>query len=186
MLPYTSYKPELNRLAKGGQYVFDCELMGKDFTETMEQGRRQKDRDESNLVLNVFDAFPLRSWLTEDTGDYTARKLFLRSLFNKTKPDKVQHLDYQSCCQDDADVQLQHDICVMRGFEGVMLKADTPYEWSHKDRRSSNLRKLKRRDRFIRDIERDFRDIIIPSIALRSAEAVENSTVSGVSTVTAA
>ena len=44
----------------------------------------------------------------------------------------------------------------------------------------------KRRDRFIREVERDFRDIIIPSIALRSAEAVENSTVPGVSASTAA
>jgi hypothetical protein len=44
----------------------------------------------------------------------------------------------------------------------------------------------KRRDKFISDIERDFRDIIIPSIALGREEAVENSIVPDVSTVTAA
>jgi ATP-dependent DNA ligase len=146
---YDSYHEEVAELARGAQLVFDAELMARDFTETMEQGRRLSNRDESNLVLNVFDVVPFIGWLNEVTEVYTARKLILRSLFHTAKPDKVQHIDWLSRCSCDADVQLLHDICVTRGYEGVMLKKDAPYAWSPNGRRSSDLLKLKRRDRFV-------------------------------------
>jgi DNA ligase-1 len=145
---FDSYHKELLELARGNQLVFDAELMAGSFKETMQQGRRQNNRDESDLYLHTFDVVPLIGWITGVTEVYTARKLLLRSLFHTVEPNKVQFVDWKSSCECDADCQLLHDIFVKQGFEGAMLKADAPYLWSYKDRRSSDLLKLKRRDRF--------------------------------------
>jgi DNA ligase-1 len=148
ILPYTSYKGELIELSKGMQFVYDCELMGGDFTETMQQGRRQKNRDESNLILNLFDVIPLRAWLQEETAVYTARKLVLRSLFHDQKFERIKFVDWLGTCNDPEEAQFHHDLCLKRGFEGVMLKRDVPYQW----KRSSDLLKLKIRERFIAQV----------------------------------
>jgi len=143
-MQYDSYHDELVSLAGGRQLVFDGELMARDFKETMEQGRRQSGRDETNLRLHLFDVVPLINWLQGETEVYTARKLLLRSLFHEVELRKVKQVEWMARCNDDADCQLLHDICVTKLHEGVMLKKDAPYSW----KRSGDLLKLKRRERF--------------------------------------
>jgi len=142
-LAFDTFDEELLRLSAGRNYVFDGELMGESFEDTMRRGRRKSNRDESTLKFWIFDAIRLSEWVSNNpTRTFFERKANLNALFSNQNhyPDLKKLMPISgSWCPDEENLMHSMAFYLKEGYEGAMLKQDVPYE--HK--RSSNLLKAK-------------------------------------------
>jgi len=128
-------------------YVLDGELMGVGaFEDTMSQIRNGKKAGENakKLVFNIFDCVRADEWAAKQSRRVSDRKNDIVELFAPKGDGKVtphikvvpwKHVDNPS----DETVQQLHDMYVMQGYEGLMIKAEAGYEW----KRSNAVLKMK-------------------------------------------
>jgi DNA ligase-1 len=77
------FTDELLELAGDADVVFDGEMMGVDFDQTMTQARRKHNKDQSKLKYTIFDMVPLYEWkcLNEVGGaSFTSLSLYSKRL----------------------------------------------------------------------------------------------------------
>ena len=122
--------------------VLDAETMGKDWNESASVVMSKKtQRDDSNIIYNMFDAMPLEDWIAQKSSmTYTTRVSLVHSVVSAcgdSAPVKqVPHI----MAQNEQELKDYFAKCMDEGFEGVMLKTlDTPYVF----KRSDNILKLK-------------------------------------------
>jgi len=143
VLAFDSFDHELVRLAEGKPYVFDGELMGESFEDTMRRGRRKSNRDESTLKFYIFDAIRYEEWTSdEDTMPLYDRKQELIVMFHRQNAFpylKKLELVQGMWCRDQENAEAFMRKAIAEGYEGLMLKENTPYV----HRRSPHLLKMK-------------------------------------------
>jgi len=125
-------------IAGGEDYVFDGELMGTDFQHVMTQAKRKKEKDQSKMIHFIFDGMPLADWMNQKSQKYTHRKSILNSLFDHADAPKLE-LVKGRYVKTEEEVQEFFEECVAAGFEGIIIKQDTPYVF----KRSRDWLKLK-------------------------------------------
>lgn len=123
-------RAEVRRQRFDEDVVFDCELAGASWSETMSSIRRG---DASGLVLHVFDL--LQGNGCHETGSphpYTERRADLADFFCHAD-ETALHDALIGCvcsreCHSDADVQRTYGECLALGYEGAVVKrGDSTY-----------------------------------------------------------
>ena len=121
------------------EIVFDGELMGSDFTQTVSQFRKKTGADTSDHVYHIFDWMPYEDWISQKstlTCQETRERLEDMSLESQSRFLRVVKRDIVSPDK----VKTMHDIYVSQGYEGVMIKTlHTKYKFG----RGFNVTKLK-------------------------------------------
>lgn len=123
------------------EWVLDGEVTSATFQTLMTQVHRKKDADASDAVFNVFDAVPLKDFLS---GKYKKtqieRSKMVNSLLSVLLPesDIVRGLDYTEVDLDTDEgkdaLDAMRDEAARLGLEGVMVKdATAPYECKRTD-----------------------------------------------------
>ena len=132
--------------AKIDNIVLDGEGMAADWNESASVMMSKTQKDDSNLVYNVFDAMPLADWVAQECNiPYIERsKLVLEVVlacvdFTQNATPRVRQVPH-IMAQNESELKTYFKRCMDDGFEGVMLKTlDTPYKF----KRSDNIMKLK-------------------------------------------
>jgi len=126
---------ELLDLAGGYDVVFDGELMGLDFDNTMTQANRKKNRDLSQQYFHIFDVITKDQWEAKETDDYEERKNILHKLwregFDGETPESLIIVEDVVVKEQDE----MENLCssyLKAGFEGVILKQNKPYPFKGK------------------------------------------------------
>lgn len=121
------------------EIVFDGELMGSDFTQTVSQFRKKTGADTSDHFYHIFDWMPYEDWISQKstlTCQETRERLEDMSLESQSRFLRVVKRDIVSPDK----VKTMHDIYVSQGYEGVMIKTlHTKYKFG----RGFNVTKLK-------------------------------------------
>lgn len=141
--------PQIKAILEGmsvDDVVLDCEAMGKDWNESASVLMAKKThKDDSNIVLNVFDVMPLADWKAQECNiPYYKRNEIVVSVIDAIANDSKVHGRVQQVphimAKNEKELLAYFQECMDKGFEGVMLKTlDTPYKF----KRSSNILKLK-------------------------------------------
>jgi len=135
-------KAELEQ-ASYDDVVLDGEAMGKDWSESASVLMARKSKhDDSNIVYNVFDAMPLRSWVEQACPMTYKSRLDIVSMVIASLAAQSEHVKPVPHIVATSEDELKSYFakCMDAGFEGVMLKTvDTPYVF----KRSENILKLK-------------------------------------------
>jgi ATP-dependent DNA ligase len=118
--------------------VLDAEALGSDWSESASVVMsRKRAKDDSNMVLHVFDVVPLDLWNTRGrTRSFTDRRNFLEKVFITGLPDGTRciRLTPSIIAQEDGDILSYYQKCLSEGFEGVMVKRpEAPYAWKRND-----------------------------------------------------
>lgn len=138
--------PKIKASLEAGMYddvVLDGEAMAKDWNESASVVMSKTQKDDSNLVYNVFDAMPLADWVAQKTNMPYHERVRLVS----DTVDAIQNVRLSPVRQvphivarDEAELKAYFAKCMDEGYEGVMLKKDdASYRW----KRSDNILKLK-------------------------------------------
>jgi DNA ligase-1 len=148
--------PLIREALEGAPYddiVLDAECMGRDWNESASvvmSGRtadKSKQKNDSNMVLNVFDAMSFNEWVTQtSTLSYAERTELVATVVRAVWSSHSQK-DNAPVCQvahitvhNETELKVYFAKCMNDGYEGVMIKRmDTTYEWD----RSKNILKLK-------------------------------------------
>lgn len=109
--------------------VFDGELMGESFKETMEQARR-KDGSFDKGVFYVFDAMPLEDFKKlkqkkRPMVSYEARRKALADVYRYVKGQAGIELPPSYYCRNEAEVMHFYQSVRDRGLEGLIIKNPT-------------------------------------------------------------
>lgn len=126
--------------------VLDGEGMAADWSQSssiMMSGRgsdKDRKKDDSDLVYNVFDAIMLKEWLTQEgVMGYGNRVGIVAQVVERVNSPCVCRVPHV-LAQDEKQLLEFFQKCMDEGYEGVMLKTlGAPYVW----KRSDNIRKLK-------------------------------------------
>lgn len=136
--------PKIREALERAQYdnvVLDGEAMGKDWNESASVVMARKtQRDDSNMIYNIFDAMELRDWVAQECDyAYSMRVDLVKTVVASAKSPCIQQVPHINAT-DEAEVKAYFAKCMDEGFEGVMLKTmNTPYVF----KRSENILKLK-------------------------------------------
>lgn len=100
----------------------------------------KKQKDDTNLIFNVFDCVIADNWVTqEDNVPYEERLVLASTVVESIASDKVTTVAH-IVAKDETELKAYFKKCMDEGFEGVMLKTITsPYLF----KRSANILKLK-------------------------------------------
>jgi DNA ligase-1 len=133
---------ELHQVAGIEGYVLDGEVMGSGtFEETVSAAKNVAASGGAcvDLVYNVFDCVRIDEWKSRETRKLSERKADLVALLPKDMPHVkvVPWVDRSNA--DFPTIKKHHDEFRAKGYEGIMLKLDAPYEF----KRSKVLLKLK-------------------------------------------
>ena len=142
---------DIESLAASGKLpkniVFDGELMGSDFTQTVSQFRKKTGADTSQHFYHIFDWMPYEDWVNQApslTCQDTREQLEDMSLESQSRFLRIVSRDIVSPDK----IKAMHDNYVAQGYEGVMIKTlNTKYKFG----RGFNVTKLK--DFFDSDLE---------------------------------
>ena len=124
--------------------VFDGELMGESFKETMEQARK-KDGSFDNGTFYVFDAMTLEQFQAlkrtkRDKTPYKARRKMLADVYRYVKGSAGIELPPSYFCRNEDEVMSFYQSVRDRGLEGLIIKnPDGPYH----PRRNRDWMKIK-------------------------------------------
>lgn len=138
---------DIRELSQGDDFVFDGELMGQDFQQLMTQAKRKKNKNQRDLKYWIFDGMPLADWESRKTKRYLERKdellrrLGVRSVALELTHEELPSIGIIQGWPITHEKQLfdVFEKFVDAGFEGAVLKQDTPYDF----KRSKNWLKLK-------------------------------------------
>jgi len=97
-------------------------------------------KDDSNLIYNIFDAMPLDHWIIQESAmTYFTRCQIVEKIVGQVASKHVQQVPH-IMAKNEEELKAFFSKCMDEHFEGVMLKSlTTPYEWD----RSKNILKLK-------------------------------------------
>jgi ATP-dependent DNA ligase len=122
--------------------VLDGEAMGKDWNESASVLMAKKtQRDDSNIVYNIFDALKLEDWVNQENNEPYAARVQRSADVVKSLPagSPVRQVPGNNA-KNEEELKAFFAQCMNDGFEGIMLKRmDTPYKF----KRSDNILKLK-------------------------------------------
>jgi DNA ligase-1 len=132
--------------AKFDNVVLDGEGMAADWNESASVMMSKTQKDDSNLVYNVFDAMPLTDWADQKCElPYIERCKLVNEVvlacvdFTQNATPRVRQVQH-IMAQNECELKAYFARCMDDGYEGVMLKTlDTPYKF----KRSKNILKLK-------------------------------------------
>jgi len=136
--------PKIKAALEAADYdnlVLDGEAMAKDWNESASVVMSKTQKDDSNLVYNVFDAMTTVQWQAQECEtSYVERTDIVRKVVakcgNEAPVRQVPHV----MAKDEKELKAYFSKCMDEGFEGIMLKTlNTPYVF----KRSENLLKLK-------------------------------------------
>lgn len=122
-------------------FVLDGESMGKDWNESASiLGSKVNEKNDENIVFNVFDAMPAKSWFEQSSClTLTSRLSYLHSLVQAIASDNIRPISGLSI-NNDNELSHEYSKCLSQGFEGVMIKIENgKYEF----KRTKNVQKLK-------------------------------------------
>lgn len=137
--------PKIKAALESASYddvVLDGEAMGKDWNESASVLMAKKtQRDDSNIVYNVFDAMVIGDWIDqENKATYADRCALVETVVASMKPGAPVRQVPAQTARNEQELKAFFAQCMNDGFEGVMLKRmDTPYRF----KRSDNILKLK-------------------------------------------
>lgn len=126
--------------------VLDCEGLASDWNESASvMMARKTQRDDSNLVLNVFDAMDINSWVNQVcTMTYADRVKLVHQVIKECQLTcgadvpvrQVPHI----MARNEDELKAYFAKCMDEGYEGIMVKTlGTPYKF----KRSEYILKLK-------------------------------------------
>ena len=118
-------------------FVLDGEIMSDDFQSLQRTAfSHKKKRTVGDVYYLVFDVIPINEWITQKgTTIYSDRLKLLDRIGLPTNCKKIETFTIK----DLDEAYTYHQTFCDQGFEGTMLKMDTPYEWD----RTENLLKIK-------------------------------------------
>lgn len=138
------FDEELLALSFNNDVVFDGELMGEDFQQTMTQMNRKHDKNTKQLIYHIFDLVSYNDWISENrTMKFFDRKILLWQAFSSlimVKPlETIKYVGYR-WINNEAEMMEFYKEQLTLGFEGIMIKdPEAPYKFG----RSYNIIKLK-------------------------------------------
>ncbi len=135
--------PKIKAALEAADYddlVLDGEAMAKDWNESASVVMSKTQKDDSNLVYNVFDAMTLHDWVAQECGtEYVDRAEVVRLVVEAANSKHVAQVPHIMALSEPV-LKAFFAKCMDEGFEGVMLKTlDTGYTF----KRSENILKLK-------------------------------------------
>ena len=137
--------PTIKAVLEAGDYddvVLDGEALGNDWNESASVLMAHKThKDDSNIILNVFDAMTLTQWVSQEcTSKYVDRcELVARVIAALPQGAPVRQVPH-IMAKNEKELKEYFAKCMDEEYEGVMLKTlDTPYKF----KRSDNILKLK-------------------------------------------
>ncbi len=130
--------------------VLDAEVMGESWNDSASIMMSKKThKDDSSLVLNVFDALPFDEWTSQKTDTPYSERVSVVSMITEAIMELAEEKGEKNICvvqvphimaQNETELLSYFQKCMNEEFEGVMLKTlDTPYKF----KRSKNILKLK-------------------------------------------
>ena len=122
-------------------FALDCEAMGADWNESASVVMsKKKNKDDSNMVLHVFDAVPFDDWRCQENQlDLMTRVELVEELVSQVCHHSVVFVHGQTV-NDDASLIAFYKKCLDEGYEGIMVKdLNSPYVF----KRSKNVKKMK-------------------------------------------
>lgn len=104
-------------------FVLDAEVMGADWNETASVAMSYKrGKDDSSMVLHVFDAMPFDDWRDQETILTLSDRVLLASeLVSQTKSTSVSCVDGK-IVNNLSELLKYYNDCMEQGYEGIMLK----------------------------------------------------------------
>ena len=126
------FDADLLKLANGEPWVFDGELMGKDFDTTMTQARRKKNRDLSEQYFHIFDMIDMLEWENKNTQPYDTRKEILMQAAKHVGKLETIIFVKDTVVKNPEEMEKLSTRYLAEGFEGVILKQNKPYPFDGK------------------------------------------------------
>lgn len=122
-----------------GDYITDGEVMSNDFQSIQKNAFASKRKTTvGDVTYHIFDIIPREEWNKKE-GKLTThqRQIILKEKIGNNNP----LIKYVRCitCDNWEAVYAAHAQFIAEGYEGTILRMNTPYEW----KRTDNLMKLK-------------------------------------------
>lgn len=118
--------PTIKRIVQNSPwdgFVLDAEVMGADWNETASVAMSYKTaKDDSNMVLHVFDAMPFADWHDQETTLTLADRVELsQDLIDKANSASVVVVPGKTV-KNINELLKYYNECMEKGYEGIMLK----------------------------------------------------------------
>ena len=133
-----------------GAYILDGEIMSSSFQSLQQKAFTKDDSNCDDACYHVFDIIDRDDWNEQVSNvNYSQRDSILNKMFISYK-EKIEKLNEPELiklvptyvCASMNEVHDYHKQFTSEGYEGTILRADTPYEW----KRTRNLLKMKDMD----------------------------------------
>jgi ATP-dependent DNA ligase len=136
--------PRIKKALENANYdnmVLDAEAMSSDWNDSIHVIMSKKTKhDDSEIVLNVFDALSYEDWISQSSHEsYNSRLAAVSVIVSSVNNPCVKQVPH-IMAKNESELKEFFAECMSNQFEGVMLKTlNTPYLF----KRSDNIKKLK-------------------------------------------